>query len=61
MTLSELRKRLREDSLSPQTIETTVASHVNSPLACAVNAIVTSRDTNGEMLRLPSELMPILP
>ncbi|KVP71076.1 hypothetical protein WJ92_28000 [Burkholderia ubonensis] len=61
MTLRELRKRLREDTLSPQSMQPADAANVNSRLALQIEAIASSRGAAGERLRQPSSLMPLLP
>ncbi|WP_186047695.1 hypothetical protein [Burkholderia gladioli] len=60
MTLSELRKRLREDTLSPPALVIN-SKNVHSPLAIAINSIATGRGTIGARLHLPSEIVPLLP
>ncbi|KVD50294.1 hypothetical protein WS61_31310 [Burkholderia sp. ABCPW 11] len=61
MTLRELRKRLRTDTLNQgQRLPTSIGKY-DAPLARSVARAATTNDGTTERLRLPSTLVPVLP
>lgn len=61
MTLRELRKHLREDTLNARAVALADESQINSVLACKVASIATHTDSRADRLQLPSHLVPLLP
>ncbi|WP_196487241.1 hypothetical protein [Burkholderia cepacia] len=61
MTLTELRKRLSDDTIDAQAIARADESHINSALACRVASISSHADSRSDRLQLPSDLVPLLP
>jgi hypothetical protein len=61
MTLRELRKHLRNNTLSAASLTCADLTHVNSQIAVRISALATNRDAGGERLQLPSKTVPLLP
>ena len=61
MTLRELRKRLRTDTLNQgQRLPTSIGKY-DAPLARSVARVASTNDGTTKRLRLPSTLVPLLP
>lgn len=61
MTLSELRKRLREKPLSLAARHRAVPKHVNSKLARSIASIATSTERSVDAVHIRSSEAPLLP
>jgi hypothetical protein len=61
MTLRELRKHLRNNTLSAAAATRADTAHVNSQIAVRISTLAANRNAGGERLQLPSKIVPLLP